>query len=313
MPVRSPIRYGMVFSMTVRIIAACLLGVCLPFPSHSQMPSRSALNPEMPSSARSRAGNVIDRSFEVMKPFLAEGLIDQIAFLQGRKREMEWGGTLVLVKNKTQKSPSKPSETGKKGRDTEGSPAKEDPAIPLEALDLFYARLGESFQQKPSADAEVNSTRITGIRYSFIRETGFNQEEELGDATKISDDLRNVRLAIEPNREGFLYVLAPVGKSKWQLIRGQKGEKRKDKLGPAHVRAFQTVEFGLGAIANRFGKPVVDLIHVVLSPSKLEHPSRELKDNPRFSGLMTETLADSIFIVQPEDSPERPFLAKIPF
>ena len=124
-------------------------------------------------------------------------------------------------------------------------PKREISSNSLEALDLYYSGLGITDKPKASkGEKEVPSTSVKGIRYSFIWETGFNKEKEIGDAKQVSGDWRNVRISVEPNLAGFLYVFVQVGKSKWQRLEGTIQKKRGEKRKRNQVRAFQTVEFG---------------------------------------------------------------------
>ena len=191
------------------------------------------------------------------------------------------------------------------------SSAKEKTSTPLEALDLFYAGLGVRDNEEPGSDSEGEIPRVKGIRYSFIRETGFHEEKELGESTKISGDWRDVRLTIEPNESGYLYVLVPVGRDNWQQLKGKKRKNRRGKQDPAYVKAFQTVQFGLSSVTNMLGKLVVSSISVVLSPIPMADPGQKLADQTNLSGNMTEHVDDSVFVVQPESAPNKPFLMKI--
>jgi hypothetical protein len=201
------------------------------------------------------------------------------------------------------------------------------------ALDLFYAELGpkegaDSHSARTDADdptgkkgvskpsipnakeknrvstqgertgGEAVLRRAKGIRYSFVRETE-DGDQEMADGQQIPGDWRNVRLAIEPNEAGFLYVMAPVGKGKWQQLEGMTLLKSTDNPDSGSVEAHQIVEFRLSAITNRMGNLVISSITVLLSPSPLENFGRWLGGNVDMSGLQIENTDDTVYVVQP--------------
>jgi hypothetical protein len=216
---------------------------------------------------------------------------------------------------------------------------REEPPPQAGALDLFYAGLGagDDGSQSAGTDAESQTPRkrrskssmlkakgknesstpgekpkgeavirkAKGIRYSFVRETPA-EEEEMGDAQQITGDWRDVRLAIEPNESGFLYVLAPVGRDKWQQLEGTTRLERGDNPEDGNVKAYQIVEFGLGVITNTMGKLVISSITVLLSPSPLENLGPWLGGNGAMSELQIERTDDSVYVVRPGAVSEAP-------
>ena len=216
---------------------------------------------------------------------------------------------------------------------------REEPPPQPGALDLFYAGLGagDDGSQSAGTDAESQPLRkrrskssmpkakgenelsthgektegeavirkAKGIRYSFVRETA-DGEEEMGDAQQITGDWRDVRLAIEPNESGFLYVLAPVGRGKWQQLEGTTRLERDDNPDDGNVKAYQIVEFGLGVITNIMGKLVISSITVLLSPSPLENLGPWLGGNGAMSELQIERTDDSVYVVRPGAVSEAP-------
>lgn len=152
--------------------------------------------------------------------------------------------------------------------------------------------------------------RAKGIRYSFVRETD-DGEQEMADGQEIPGDWRNVRLAIEPNEAGFLYVMAPVGRGKWQQLEGMNLLKSADYPDDGHVEAHQIVEFRLSAITNRMGNLVISSITVLLSPSPLENFGRWLGGNVDMSGLQIEHTDDTVYVVKPGAVSDRPLRVDI--
>ena len=116
---------------------------------------------------------------------------------------------------------------------------------------------------------------------------------------QITGDWRDVRLAIEPNESGSLYVLAPVGRGKWQQLEGRTRLERGDNPDDGNVKAYQIVEFGLGVITNIMGKLVISSITVLLSPTPLENFGQWLGGNVNLSELQIERTDDSVYVVRP--------------
>lgn len=222
--------------------------------------------------------------------------------------------------------------------------AVEEPLLPPGALDLFYADLGaethdshavradadSSTSEKTSAESSVlkakenNSVSIQGeitggdavirkakgIRYSFIWETN-GKEQELADGQQITGDWRDVHLAIESNEAGFLYVLAPIGRGKWQQLKGTTRLERSDDPEDGKVRAYQVVEFYLGVITNTLGKLVISSFTVLLSPTPLENLGPWLVGNGNVSELQIERTDDSVYVVRPGLASESPLRVDI--
>ena len=222
--------------------------------------------------------------------------------------------------------------------------AKEEPLPPPGALDLFYAGIGADKQKtleskldsknqtfakvsnevSMSEAKEENSLitqgnrvggealiqRAKGIRYSFLR-TSAKKEEELADGQNITGDWRDVRLAIEPNEAGFLYVFAHVGMGKWQQIEGTTRLERRGNPEDGNVQAFQSVEFRLGVITNRFGQLVISSVVVLLSPTAIENVGKWLNGSVSLSELQIERTDDSVYVVRPNPTLDTPLRVDI--
>ena len=227
-----------------------------------------------------------------------------------------------------------------------GQTAKEESSSPPGALDRFYAGFGagnldgqvakvdadnltfeksSSDRSLPKAKEEKSLSiqgeiiggeavirRAKGIRYSFIRETG-NVEEELAEGHQIAGDWRNVRLVIEPNEDGFLYVFAPIGRGKWQQLSGMTAVKQKDNPAGGNVKAYQVVEFRMGVITNRFGKLLISSITVLFSPTPLENVSKWVSGSVNQSDLQIEQTDYSVYVVRPGVDSDVPLRVDIIF
>ncbi len=221
---------------------------------------------------------------------------------------------------------------------------REEPPPQAGALDLYYAGLGagDDGSQSAGTDAESQTLRkrrskssmpkakgknesthgkkpegevviqkARGIRYSFVRETPAG-EEEMGNPQQITGDWRDVRLAIEPNESGFLFVLGPVGRGKWQQLEGTTRLEPDNNPDDGNVNAYQIVEFGLGVITNTMGKLVISTVTVLLSPSPLENLAPWLGGNGAMSELQIERTDDSVYVVRPGAVSEAPLRVVIP-
>ncbi len=183
-----------------------------------------------------------------------------------------------------------------------------DASTDLEALDLFYSVLWKEGQPK---NLPQDSLRPKGIRYSFIQET-MNGEDEWSNAEKLSRDWRGIRLSIEPNHSGALYVLAQTAMEKWQQLEGVARVKKGEKFDGVHVNAFQTVEFRMGNVTNRLGRLIVPSVFVILSPDLIERPQDILEKAPLMN-VQTEQTDHSMYVVKPSAVLNAPFIWKITF
>ena len=133
----------------------------------------------------------------------------------------------------------------------------------------------------------------------------------MAEGHQITGDWRNVRLVIEPNEDGFLYVFAPVGRGKWQQLAGMTAVKQKDNPVGGNVKAYQVVEFRMGVITNRFGKLVISSITVLFSPTPLENFGKWLGGNANMPELQIERTDDSVYVVRPGVASDAPLRVNI--
>ena len=201
------------------------------------------------------------------------------------------------------------------------------------ALDLFYAAPRESRNDSraASADADVPNAkkksskttqaqsrdkeqivrRAMGIRYSFVEEMN-GQEKEFGDGLQFKGSWGNVRLTIEANQAGFLYVLAPLGRGQWQRLAHTTrvaGEVTQDEFS---VEPHQIKEFHLGVVTNRMEKLVVSSIRVLFSPRPLKNLGPLLGRTINMSGLQIERTKETVYVVQSGGVSVRPLRVDIP-
>jgi hypothetical protein len=150
-----------------------------------------------------------------------------------------------------------------------------------------------------------------GIRYSFVRQTKDGEDEEV-ENRQITGNWSQIRLAVESNVSGYLYVLASLGNGKWQKLLPIDTAKTVKTEGWINVQSFQRVEFPLGQLTNALGKPVVSSITVLLSPEPLDDLGQWLGNNVDTDGHLIERIDDAVFVVQIEPGQEVPLLLDIP-
>jgi hypothetical protein len=138
-----------------------------------------------------------------------------------------------------------------------------------------------------------------GIRYSFVQHTieGKDEEEEI---QQITGNWSEIRLAVEPNVSGYLYVLAPLDKGKWQNLVPMDPEQKKKTEGGINVKSFQRVEYSLDQLTNPSGKTVASHLVVLLSPTPLNDLGQWLGSEVEMTELLMEREAGAVFAVDPE-------------
>jgi len=227
-----------------------------------------------------------------------------------------------------------------------GSAPMEESGLPPGALDLFYAGLGMKEQSDqiaktdrdhPLAEKSISElsklsarekTRVSarekmeaaegviqkaqGLRYSFIRKTK-DGEEELGDERKITGDWRDVRLAIEPNETGYLYVAASLGVGKWQPLDGMMMFEPGNDPSSGKINAYQAVEYRLGTLTNLLGKLVVPSVTVLFSRTPIDNVGPWLSGSMDLAQLKTEVTDHSVYVVRPGTASDAPLRVDITF
>lgn len=185
-----------------------------------------------------------------------------------------------------------------------GMSSKKERVIKEEALGLVEV-------QEAVLDFVLEPKR--GIRYSFVRKT-LDSKEAPPDITQFLGNLAELRLAIESNVSGYLYVLADLGKEKWQLMRTVSLDIPVSSDGGIKVMPYQTVDFALSQVTNALGEPVVSSLTVLLS-------SRPLMDLGRWlgtvvitepsEGRLVESGDQGVFIMDRKGKPEKPLRVEI--
>ena len=176
------------------------------------------------------------------------------------------------------------------------------------ALDLFYAALADGRHDR-SEEKPIQAA--IGIRYSFVRETN-GREKEFGDALQITGSWGNVRLIIEANQPGFLYVLAPLGRGQWQRLSYRVRLAGRGRQEEVMVEPYQNREFRLGVVTNRMEKLVVSSLRVLFSPRPLRNLGPWLGRTINMSGLQIERTKETVYVVQPRAVSGRPLRVDIP-
>jgi hypothetical protein len=149
-----------------------------------------------------------------------------------------------------------------------------------------------------------------GIRYSFVQQTREGKDEEV-EIPQITENWSKIRLAVESNASGYLYMLASLGNGKWQKLMPIDPGKTGHTEAGINVRSFQRVEFSLGQLTNALGNPVVSSITLLLSPNPLDDLGQWLGSNVAADGLLIERTDGAVFVVQIEPGKKLPLLVDI--
>jgi hypothetical protein len=149
-----------------------------------------------------------------------------------------------------------------------------------------------------------------GIRYSFVQQTQDGKEEEV-ESRQITGNWSEIRLAVESNMSGYLYVLAPLGNGKWQNLVPIEISKTGQTEEGIKAKSFQRVEFSLSQLTNALGKPIVSSLTVLLSPEPLNDLGQWLGSEVATDGLLLERTDGAVFVVQIEPGKETPLLLDI--
>ncbi len=221
---------------------------------------------------------------------------------------------------------------------------KEAPLSPPSAQELFYAAsasLGDELiparkdtdQQVPSKTlrlevkpsvkgkrsaevigqasvSESVSQSAMGIRYSFVQHTKEGKDEEV-ESRQITGNWSEIRLAVETNVSGYVYVLFPLGNGKWQnLVPTDPGQTRKTE-GGIKVQSFQRVEYALDQLTDTSGQLVVTSLTVLLSPAPLENLGQWLGSEVDMSEFKFERAEGAVFVVGQTSNAKLPILIEI--
>lgn len=166
--------------------------------------------------------------------------------------------------------------------------------------------------QEAVPDDSVLPTR--GIRYSFVHGTPDGKDDAI-DIEHFSGSWANLRLGITSNVTGYLYVLTDLENGKWKLMspESQTGPRSSD--GAIKVKAYQPVTFPLNQLTNKFGKPEVSSVTILLSSTPIselgtwlgeERSQDQLKNRLHLPG------EQGFWVMDPHPKPETPFRVDIP-
>ncbi len=173
----------------------------------------------------------------------------------------------------------------------------------LAPLDLFYAQFED--------DAEEGRGSVKGIRYSFILNTA-KGIIELGEARNIRGDWKDVRLAIESNQPGYLYVMAEVGRHKWDLMEAEPLVGKRGPRKAGEVKPYEAREYRVGVFRNLLGNLTISSITLLLSPRPLANSGPWLEDGQVTPGVQVERTEDSVYVVQTGGVSDVPLRVDIP-
>ncbi len=169
----------------------------------------------------------------------------------------------------------------------------------------------------PSIEDEYSQAQTRGIRYYFVRDNS-EQKREAVNLKEFDGNWKNLRLVIESNVTGHLYVLNSYAEGKWQWVKPLFVTKPGVPGGGISLEPFKPLEFSISQLTNVMGKPLVSSIRVALNAEPLQtldeafgtrkiegyqkHPILEGKDHRKYvmdKGEKAEELL--IFEVELED------------
>ncbi|MDT3778606.1 hypothetical protein PJI16_13650 [Nitrospira sp. MA-1] len=189
-------------------------------------------------------------------------------------------------------------QTFQEGLSRSGKPAskKKTLSVPLE--------------QDVSGGAAMHSVR--GIRYSFVQQTKEGKDEEV-EIRQITRNWSEIRLAVEPNVSGYLYVLAPLGNGngrKFLPLESDKGGQAEEGI---KVKSFQRVEYSLSQLPDNSSKSIAPSLTVLLSSTPLNDLSQWLESEVDMSDFQIERTGGAVFVVERNYSKDKPFSLGLSF
>lgn len=202
--------------------------------------------------------------------------------------------------------------------------------LPPSAQELFYAASGslgdEVIGEKNDVDREDQTHQgalsktikplegdfsgnaamptARGLRYSFVQQTKEGKDGEM-EIRQVTGNWSEIRLAVESNVSGYLYVLAPLGNGKWQNLVPMESDKTEQAEAGIKVNSFHRVEFSLGQIMDNSNKSVAPSLTVLLSPMLLDDLSQWLEREIDMSEYQIERVEGAVFVVEPSQRKER--------
>ena len=150
-----------------------------------------------------------------------------------------------------------------------------------------------------------------GLRYSFVQQTKEGKDEEV-DIRQITGNWSEIRLAVESNVSGYLYVLAPLGNGKWQNLVPVESDKTEQTEAGIKVKSFHRVEFSLNQLTDNSNKSVAPSLTVLLSPMLLDDLGKWLGNNVAADKLLFERTDGAMFAVEPTGISGEMFKVQIP-
>ena len=146
-----------------------------------------------------------------------------------------------------------------------------------------------------------------GIRYRFV----FDTQESKG----FSGERSKLRLAIESNISGYLYVLANLANGKWQMMSSDFLNVPRFSDGSIQVKPYKPVMFTLSQLSQTSDKSADSFLIVLLSSIPITNLGNWLgKENlqKHFVERFGEAPGQDVFIIDPTSKSEKPFRVDIP-
>ncbi len=143
--------------------------------------------------------------------------------------------------------------------------------------------------------AAISTAR--GIRYSFVQQTKEGKDEEV-EIQQITGNWSEIRLAVESNVSGYLYILALLEYGKWQKLVPIESDKIGQTEAGIKVKSFHRVEFSLGQLTDNSNKLGVPTLTVFLSPTPLNDLGQWVESEVDITEFQIERAEGAVFVVQ---------------
>lgn len=149
---------------------------------------------------------------------------------------------------------------------------------------------GERLKKSAGIEGAFTSTQTKGLRYRFVAGSVETKGEPVL-LEEFSGDWKHLKLVIESNVPGHLYVLSSYSPGKWQWVKPAFLIKPGVPGGGITMEAHRPMEFSLAQVTNRMGVPVVDSIRVLFTSTPLESLSVWLQSKEFKKDLSSQSRA----------------------
>ncbi len=171
----------------------------------------------------------------------------------------------------------------------------------------------QDLKKSQEADLNYSQSQSRGIRYGFVRRAADDKTEAV-DIKQFTGRWADLHLTLESNVSGHLYVLASVGKGKWQQVRPESENMKVLSDEARRVNGYQAMDFALSQVTDILDKPGMSSITVLLSSTPLTDLGKWVVGGggPKpTEETLTEHSAREVFVLDQDASSSRPFRVEI--